>query len=94
MSVRFFRCAGTTRTVVERETDNRTKEARFGAGTIDRAYGEKRRKQDEKSHAENRTDKAVTSHPRPASRAPYDGWALIGSSADLRSPLKIVSLLF
>jgi len=35
-------------------------------GTIDRAYDEKRRKQDEKVHAENRADKAVTSHRQPA----------------------------
>jgi hypothetical protein len=63
MSVRFFRCAGTTRTVVARETDNRTKEARFGAGTIDRAYDEKRRKQDEKSSMDGHLSSADLRSP-------------------------------
>ena len=44
--------AGTTRTVVERKTDNRTEETRIGAGTINRADDEKHCKQDEKSHVE------------------------------------------
>jgi len=59
MSVRFCE-------IVENKTNDRTKETRIGARTVDRAHDQKRGKQDKKCRAENYTDKAVTLHPAPA----------------------------
>jgi hypothetical protein len=66
MSVRFYR-------VIECKTDDRAKEPRFGAGTIDRACDEKRRKQDEEGRAENDTDKSVSPHPTTTHAGPHSG---------------------
>ena len=75
MSVRFCE-------IVENKTNDRTKETRIGAGTVDRAHDEKCGKQDEKCHAENNTGKAVTLRPAPAHAEPHD----VGTIQD-RDPL-------
>ena len=79
MSVRFYE-------IVENKTNDRTKETRIGAGTVDRAHDEKCGKQDEKGRAENNTDKAVTLRPAPAHAEPHD----LGTLQD-RDPLCLLT---